>query len=86
MKLFPGETKSKKLSYNQLRQTVCHANEEAQGYLSETIRLREEIEVLERRLAFLENHAKLRKHQMKQIEAWAACVMPLDGDWKGPGF
>ena len=77
MNLLAGETKDKKLSYNQLRQTVRCANDEAQGYLSKTVRQREEIEVLERRLAFLEEHAKLREHQMKQITAWSSAVLPF---------
>ena len=86
MKLFPGETKNKKLSYNQLRQTLRYANEEATEYHHTATRLQKEVNELERQVLLLENHAKLRKHQMKQIEAWAACVDPLDGDWKGPGF
>ena len=86
MKLLAGETKEKRLSINQLRQTLRCANEEAAGYLHTVSRLQKEVDELERQVRFLENHVKLRNHQMKQIEAWAACVVPLDGDWKGPGF
>ena len=85
MKLLAGETKEKRLSINQLRQTVRCANEEAAGYLHTATRLQKEVDELQRQVKFLENHAEIRVRQTHQIEAWSKAVLPLEKDWKGPG-
>ena len=60
--LLVGETKDKRLSIGQLRQTVRIANEEARGYLDRAKRVEDEN-------SRLHSEIRLYHYQIRQIEA-----------------